>query len=494
MPLDPRTPVLVGAGQLKRRPDDVAGASDPAAMMADVARLAEADTGATGVLDRVDSVRVVDIVSWHYGDPAAEVARRLGISPRQTVRTTTGGNSPQSLVSHTARAVQAGELDVALLVGAEAVYSRWRARRTEVRFDWPADTPGEPDLVLGDDRPGNHDAEVARGIVMPVQVYPMFENALRAAAGESVDEHQVKISELWARFSQVATTNPYAWNPGPYTAEQIRTVTPDNRLIGFPYPKLMNSNIDVDMAAGVLLCSVEAARSLGIPEDRWVFPHSGTDATDHYFISNRADLHSSPAIRIAGARALELAGVQAGDLGPVDLYSCFPAAVQISAAELGLGLERDLTVTGGLCFAGGPANNYVMHAIATMVGRLRDEPGAVGLCTALGWYVTKHAFGVYSTTPPENGFRWEKPQDEVDAQPSREVATEHTGDVTVETYTVMHERDGSPSHAIVACLLPDGRRAWGTSTEPAVLKAMTTEEVCGRPGRLAADGTVELTA
>ena len=461
-------------------------------MMAEVARLAEADAGAP-VLPAVDSVRVVELVSWRYPDPGAAVASQLGISPRHTMATTIGGNSPQLLVNHTALAIQRGELDVALLAGGEALSTRLRARKEGVRLAWSnTDDGAAPDDVLGDARPGTNEAEMAAGLMMPVQVYPMFENALRAAAGESIDAHQVKIAELWARFSEVAASNPYAWNPGPYSADESRTVTPENRIIGFPYTKLMNSIIEVDQAAAVLVCSVEAAERLGVPQDRWVFPHAGTGASDHYFLSERADLRSSPAIRIAGRRALELAEVPADELTHVDIYSCFPSAVQIAATELGLPLDRPLTVTGGLTFAGGPANNYVLHSIATMVERLRDDPGASGLCTGLGWYVTKHAFGVYSTRPPDDGFRHDHTQPAVDALPRREAAVGHEGPVTVETYTVMHERDGSPSNAIAACLLDDGRRAWATTTDHDALALLEAEEGCGRAATISGAGELRL--
>ena len=170
-------------------------------------------------------------------------------------------------------------------------------------------------------------------------------------------------------------------------------------MIGLPYPKLMNSNNDVDQAAALLMCSVERARSLGIPEDRWVFPHAGADCHEHPFVSNRWSLADTPAIRAGGRTVLELAGVGMDDIEVVDLYSCFPSAVQLGAAALGLDLDRQLTRTGGLSFAGGPWNNYVMHAIATVMADLRDRPGAKGLVWANGGYVTKHSFGVYATEP-----------------------------------------------------------------------------------------------
>jgi acetyl-CoA C-acetyltransferase len=291
----------------------------------------------------------------------------------------------------------------------------------------------------------------------------------------------------------VAATNPHAWTPTARSAEEIRTVTADNRMIGFPYPKYMNSNLQTDQAAAVIVCSVEAARSLGVPEDRWVFPHAGADAHDHWWISERADLHSSPAIAAAGRAMFGVVNRGVDDVAHVDLYSCFPSAVQIGANALGLSLDRPLTVTGGLCFAGGPGNNYVTHSIASMVDALRADPGSLGLVTALGWYVTKHSMGLYSTEPPTDGFQSVRPQDEVDALPRRDFTGEYEGPVSVESYTVMHERDGSPSLAIVACLLPDGRRAWGNSREPALLKSLTTDDLVGTSAQLLADGTLETT-
>jgi acetyl-CoA C-acetyltransferase len=404
-------------------------------------------------------------------------------------------------VNDAAEAIAAGRADVALVAGAEAIQTRLRARQggpegSRLRLSWaqqPPETPGP--RLLGHDRPGVSDAEAARSLALPVQVYPVFENALRAAAGEGIEEHQARVSRLWSRFSAVAARNPYAWSPAERSAEEIRTPSAHNRLIGFPYPKLMNANIQTDQAAALVLCSVEAARAAGVSPDRWVFVWSGSEAEDHWFISERADLHSSPAIRLAGRTALDLGGIGIDDVAHVDLYSCFPSAVQIAAAELGLGLDepdRPLTVTGGLTFAGGPGNNYATHAIATMVERLRAAPASLGLVTALGWFATKHAIGVYSTEPPAAGYRRRSPQAEVDALPGRSPVADHEGPVTVESYTVMHERDGSPSLGIVACLLPDGRRAWGNVTDPVLLKDMTLDEQCGRPAVLRSGGVLEL--
>ena len=251
-------------------------------------------------------------------------------------------------------------------------------------------------------------------------MYPMFETAIRAAAGRAPADHRQRIAELWSRFSTVAAANPYAWSREVRTADEIATPTPRNRMIGWPYPKAMNSNNDVDMAAAVIVCSAEwaAAPSASIPT-AGCSPTPGRTPTSTR--TCRTDGRSPRRRRsaAAGAVALALAGVGIDDIALVDLYSCFPSAVQLGARSLGLPIDSQLTRTGGLSFAGGPWNSYVMHAIATMVGELRERPGELGLVWANGGFATKHAFGVYGTEPPAGGFRHANPQGEIDALPSR---------------------------------------------------------------------------
>ena len=227
-----------------------------------------------------------------------------------------------------------------------------------------------------------------------------------------------------------------------------------------------------------------------MPESKWIYPWAATAAHDTYAVSNRDNLHSSPAIRIAGGRCLELAGLEVDDVHHVDLYSCFPSAVQVAAAELGLGEQRPLTVTGGLTFGGGPLNNYVMHAIARTAEILREDPGEVGFVSSNGGFITKHAFGVYSASRPPRPFRYEAPQERVDATPTREAVPTFDGAVEIESYTVMYGPEG-PVSGLAACLLDDGRRAWGNTQEADVLQSMVTEEFCGRLARLRQEGTVE---
>lgn len=492
--VDPRTPVLIGAGQVSQRVDRGEEPLEPVELMVEALRRGAIDAGIEpGALAGADAVHVVSLLSWRYRDPGLLIAQRLGATPRDTSVTGMGGNSPQSLMNQVCLAVQSGTADLVLLGGAEAWRTRTGTRQAGAKMDWtqqPEDVPlaraSTGDVAMS--APG----EQARGVMLPVQVYPLFEQAHRLALGRGMDEHLAVISDLWARFSDVAATNPHAWIQQSYTAEEIRTPTAENRMIGLPYTKLMNSNNAVEQGAGVIVCSAERATALGVPRERWVFPYGGTDAHDHYFVSNREDLGRSPAMRIAGRAALELASTSVTDVAHVDLYSCFPSAVEIAAYELGLALDRQLTVTGGLSFAGGPWNNYVMHAIATMAGVLRDDPGSIGLVSANGGFTTKHAFGVYGTEPPTRPFGHAEPQAEIDALPSRELCEEPDGEAAVEAWTVMHDRDGAPETGIVVGLLDDGRRAWGVTTEPGLVKAMATEDLAGTRAALRPDGAFDL--
>ena len=483
-------PVLVGIAQLEQRDaDPVTGTGkEPLDLMIDAVRSAAEDAGAPGILAAADAVRVTRGM-WPYENPGKAVAEALGCPQAQTGVSMWGGDAVQLMLTESALDIRSGAQQIVVLVGAECGRTQAKARRAGIDLQWRA-APGSPDRTFGEELKMRTRAEAVRGVSQPIQMYPIFENAIRHARGETLEGHIRRVSALWAGFSRVAAGNPHAWIREAATAEDIRTPSDFNRPVSFPYPKLMNSNSNVDQAAALILCSTAVARRIGIPESKWIYPWVATAAHDTYAVSNRDNLHSSPGIRIAGGLALELANLDVEDVAHVDLYSCFPSAVQVAAAELGLGEERPLTVTGGLTFGGGPLNNYVMHAIARMAEVLREGAGDVGLVSSNGGFITKHAFGIYSTAPPTNPFRYEVPQDRVDAMPTREAAAVFEGPVEIESYTVMHGSDG-PSAALAACLLDDGRRAWGNTDDPEVMHAMVNEEFCGRPARLRELGTIE---
>jgi acetyl-CoA C-acetyltransferase len=498
MGTDATTPVIVGVGQFTNRPGEGPGPLSPTDLMAEAVAAAEHDCGAA-LAPRADVVATVPVISWRYGDPGRVVADAFGATEARTWYPGMGGNSPQMLLNRLCNSIAAGEIGVGLLCGGESWLSTGRARRAGEELDWfrqdpsvAADWGSEDRFTMG------HPAELAHGIVKPVDTYPLFETALMHEAlvedpGLTPEGRLREVGEMWAGFSEVASHNPYSWTREAYTAEEILTPGPDNRYVSWPYTKRMVSNPNVDMASALLVTSVEVARGAGVPRDRWVFPHSGTDGKDR-IMSERHSFVDSPSIGVGGRRCLELSGVDLDDVAHLDVYSCFPSAVQLFCREFGIGLlDRPMTVYGGLSFAGGPWNNPVGHALAAMVGVLREDPGAVGLVTANGGNVDKHAFGLLGAQPPARGWRHDVPQREIEASvEGRKVLTDYTGPVAVEAYTVVHDRDGGLERLIAPCLTPDGDRVWGLSRDGTLMERAESNDLVGSGGHLEADATLSL--
>jgi acetyl-CoA C-acetyltransferase len=513
--LDPHTPILVGGGQFTQRTareGKIRESLSPIEMLAKAARLALDDTGAGDALTRaIDTIAVVRFTADSPGDqgrlpkrmfrnPPGSLAKHLAISPRRALYTATGGNTPQWLVNHTADEIANGECEAALLVGAEYIATLLGAMKQGVDLGWAkgqdAD-PGSDAEEIGDTRAGTSEYERRYGLHFPVNTYPLFENAVRGQKGHTPHAHLKWLGEFFSPLSRVAAENPHAWFRTYRSPEEISTPSEKNRFVGFPYTKYLCAVIEVDMAAAVVMTSVAKARELGIPESKWVFLHGCADANDLWHVTDRVNYHLSPAIHEIGKRAFAMAGIGVKELSYIDLYSCFPSAVQLGCNALGIAEDdpRGLTVTGGLPYFGGPGNNYVMHSIVTMMEKLRANPGSYGLCTGNGWYVTKHSAGIYSTKPTEGQWRREDPksyQRELDRTPHPESIEQPNGRAIVETYTIVTDRKGKRFSIVIGRDEQNRRFLAHTPDDDATLDRMMHEEMLGRAGEVTAGSPTNL--
>lgn len=468
-----RIPVLVGAGQITQREEDPQKALAPIDLIAAAGRAAAKDAGAGDALlqalDAIVLLRSFSDTSWRFkspfggpSNPPKSLAARLGAErASRLIYTHPGGNMPQWSINQLSAMVTRGELEAAMVIGGEALATQKAAQRAGLDLDWNEDAGGEPE-EWGVATRGWNDIEDRHRMAGAIYAYPLFETAIRGARGRTIDEHALAMGRLFSGFAEVAAKNPLADRRQGFSPEEIATVSAANPYIGFPYTKLMNANAFIDQSAAVILTSVAKAKALGVPEDRWVYLHGTADAYDHWFISDRINFHSSPAMRYVGEETFEMAGISAGDLDFLDLYSCFPSAVQIACEEMSIAEDdpRGLTVTGGLPYFGGPGNNYVTHSIAQMMDQVRSRPGSFGMVTANGNYVTKQSAGVYSTRPTATPFKPKDPkiyQAKIDAAKGPETTDAPSGKATIETYGVMHDRKG-PSFAVLFGRLEDGRR------------------------------------
>jgi acetyl-CoA C-acetyltransferase len=482
------TPVIVGAAQVVQRPGDrdLAEALGHIELMSEASRLAASDAGAEGLLAKVQWVGVAG--GWFdYRNPGQLVAEAIGAPNARGALTPISGSAPQELLGVAAQRIANGELDVALVVGGEAARSLQRLRKAGLDPHW-------------DTRPGDGNAEQLS--TYPIELvhesmalgaapaYALLDDSGRAARGESLVDHLVRISTLWAAFSEVAVGNPSAWDRQLHTADEIAVPSADNRMISFPYTKAMVANNTVDMASAVLLFSTDAARSAGISTDRWVFPQVVANSHETWLLAERDRLHGSPALATAAAAALAHAGIGIDDVQHVDLYACFPAIVQMTCDALGIATDRQLTVTGGLGFAGAAVGNAAGQSIAAMVALVRE--GGIGLVHGNGGVATKHSFGLYAASAPApKPFALIDCQAQVDHRRRESAAADWAGACIVEAATVVHDRNG-PTHALAAVLTSDGARGWARSTDTAVMEVASTDGLAGRPAARTGDGTLVL--
>ena len=484
MSIDPRTPCLIGAAQRTVHPG-TGPAPEPLELWADVARRAADDAlpgGESRVLRSAESLQVVYCMSWPYDAPVDRLAGALGIEPAHRLYSGIGGTTPQVLVQDLAAAMLRGELDLGVIVGAEALETKRQAKKAGERLPWSFRDPEPPPFPF---EAPFHPAEVAHQVFQAWLTFPVFDIARRARLGREPSAYVREVGELLAPFSDVAAENPYAWFRTRRSADALATPTAENRLVGYPYTKWAVSIMDVDMAAGLVLATSGRADELGVPPERRAYLHGSAYAEDPVYLAEHPDLGSSPAMASGAAEALACAGIGIDDVAHLDLYSCFASSVHLACDALGIDGDdpRRLTVTGGLPFAGGAGSNYVLHSIATMLNVLRGDPGAVGMVTGVGMHMTKHVFGLYSTAPPPGGcLRPSRPAPEPATLP---IVDGCTGDARVASYTVAHGRHGGPEWGLVLADLPDGGRAYGRVEEPDLLQSLEAEEWVGRTVHLA---------
>jgi acetyl-CoA C-acetyltransferase len=486
----PSRPVIIGVGRHTQRTNAGEPVLEPAALLAAAARAAVDDSGAT--TSSVSSIRLIRSLSARpYRNAPALVASMAGLTADEHVAFEGGGESPGAALVRACADIVSGSCASVLLVAGEAWYSQVRAEREGrvlERTEQSADVA--PAIVHGSLLEFVHPAERDLGIVRPIQEYPLFEQALRVVDGRSLAEHQTFLGEFVERLSVVAQHDRYAWDQSPHSADEIATATRANRYVGFPYTKLMVSNEQVDMAAAVLVTSLGQAREWGVAPEQMVFPLVAASG-EAPPISERMELGDSVLAREVGRSIDARSARPCREATSIDLYSCFPSAVQIQARELGLNEERPLSMAGGMRFSGGPWCGYAMLGFAATVEALRRDPGSLGLVSANGGAITKLVVTLLSTEPTAE-FSYESAQAAIDAHPRREVAVGFTGRVRVESYTVMHGRDGSAENAVLACRTADERRAWGIVRDPDAAASLTTIDGIGALVDLAEDGTARL--
>jgi acetyl-CoA C-acetyltransferase len=478
MPVLPpdRQPVIAGAGQLRsnteRRPE---AAREPADLIVAALRSAAEDAGAGHqLIHAADALTIINVGTWAYDDLPGLVCSRIGADPGRRQHTDVGGNRPAEALDAAAARIAAGESSVELIAGGEAAASLLALQKAGLEPPWSHEPGGRvkhADAVRGSERMWAH------GLMAPVRVYPLYENALRESLGQSFSQAQQWSAAMLSDFTAVAADHPAAWNHRFRTPQEIATVTPDNRYICFPYPLLMNSFPMVDQAAAVVVTSLQVARDHGVPDQQLIHVWGGAGASDTRDVLDRPDYDRSPGLEHSLSTALDRASIEPDDIDVIDLYACFPVVPKLAALALGLPRDRRVTITGGNTAFGGPGNNFSMHAIVSVTHQLRSN-GRVGLVYANGEYVTKHHAILLSADPHPDGYVGAGAEVAQTGRNGPPVVDRAEGPATIETWTVEFDREGKPLTAYVIGRLPDGSRfaANGVQGDAALLNRLVDED------------------
>lgn len=485
LPAD-RTPVIIGVGEVLDRPADPAAALEPLALMAAAVRAADDDAGG-GFLERIDSLDVINLVSWRYDRVAQRLAERLGIVPPRAVYGIVGGETPTTKVHEAALRIMNGESMVAVVTGGEAQNAVAKAKAAGIELPWtpPVKVPENPII------PSDHVTPLGmqHGIFQPIHIYPLYENATVAAWGLTPRAALAESGAAYERISAAAAANPFAWGRKAFSADEITTVSDDNRMICWPYTKRMVANNNVNAAAAVLMTTLAAARAAGIHEDRMIHVHGGASAAEPMdYLKRDQYVHSVAQDAVLG-QAMRIA---AHGFDRVELYSCFPTVPKMARRTLGLGPDVPLSVTGGLSFAGAGLNCYMLHSTCAMVRSLRDRPADQALLYGQGGYVTKHHALVVGCRPAEAPWLMLNKDVQDEAEAMRGDVPRHdagyAGSALIESFSIVFDRDGQPGHGSVIGRTPDGTRAFGkinVADADAIAALLSLDSTpIGLPGRV----------
>jgi acetyl-CoA C-acetyltransferase len=453
-----RIPVIVGVGEIVDRPKEIADGLEPLALLEAALRRAEADSGAK-LLGEIGSLDVVSFLSWRYRDPEKLLASRLGITPLHCYYGPVGGESPIRYLHEAAQRIARGECAVAAVCGAEAQSTATKAERAGVTLPWTpfAKDVEEPKRGAAFQKP----LAVKLGVFRPITVYPLYESATSAHWGQSQREALAESGSLWSTYSRVASENPNSWLKKRFSADDITTPKPENRLIAWPYTKLMVANPTVNMGGAVLLTSLAKARGAGVPGDKLVYLLGGASAEEPRDYLLRDQFYESHPQNAVLHAVMDLADGNKFDA--IELYSCFPCVPKMARRTLGLGPNVEPTVTGGLTFFGAPLNTYMTHAACAMVRKMRRGAG-LGLLYGQGGFVTKHHGLVLSREIPRQAMQ-QKHSVQAEADRNKgavpEFVAEAGGKGKVEAFTVIYRGKAEVEHGVAMLRTEDGRRTLG---------------------------------
>ena len=468
-------PVLIGVGSLQQKGsfDEL---DEALVLMEKVTLGAIKDTEAPEIKKYIDEIQVPKGY-WAYRDPGKWIAERHGFSHAET-SVTKIGVLQQNLINSACKKIISGDIRASLIVGGEARFKKIQALKEGRDFN-ETELNQNPDNYVKAKEELYVPEEIEVLGMMAVGYYAILESAMRFKTKKALSDHEIFLGKYYERFSQIASQNPHAWNKKIFSSDEIRIPANKNQRIAYPYNKLHNSSWNVNQASALILTNEELADRLNVPQIKRVYPLIASETNHMIGVIQRPDLTAPIGLKLAADYLLATAETNQIHPSMYELYSCFPIAVQLFAEALNVDDATDKTITGGMPFAGGPLNNYMLHSTIQTVMKIREKNNEIGLVTCVSGMMTKQALAIWGKDPLMDFESKDVTKEAVKLEIPVPMSKQSNGEAKAIGCTALYENHTSIK-AVFYAEDSQGHRLVLTSTNKEIIKEVERKECLGK--------------
>ena len=467
-------PVLIGIGCLQQK-GSFAELDEALILMEQATIAAIQDTENSAIVNYIDEIQIPKGY-WAYRDPGKWIAEKHGFSGAIT-SVTKIGVLQQNLINSACEKIINEEIRASLIVGGEARYKKIQALKEGIDFEEMKLLENPDHYVKAKDDLYVTEELDALGM-MAVGYYAILESAMRYKQKNSIRDHEKFLGDLYANFSKTASDNQHAWNQKIYSSDEIQKPSEKNPRIAYPYNKLHNSSWNVNQSSAMILTSEEIADKLNIPFSKRVYPLISSETNHMIGLVQRPDMTNPLGLKLATDFVIEAAEKNKIYPSLYELYSCFPVAVQMFSMALDLPDNINKTVTGGMPFAGGPLNNYMLHASTQMLLKIREDTSGIGLVTGVSGMMTKQSLAIWGKEPAMDFESKDVTKQAEKIELAVPMSNQKEGDALVIGCTSLYEKQNALK-AVFFAEDSKGQRLVLTSTDKEIIKQVEKEECIG---------------
>ena len=468
-------PVVVGIGDIQQK-DQFDNLDEALILMEKASIKAIKDCENSEITKYIDEVQIPKGF-WKYRDPGKWIAEKNNF-PNVTTTVSKIGILQQSLINDACKKIIDGKIKACLIVGGEARYKRIKAQIENKNFI-ETELNENPDFYVKPSDDLNINIEIENLGTMAVGYYAILESAFRCSKNRDFHDHHRNIANVYSKFSKIAKVNKMGWLKESFTSEDILNSSKRNPQMAFPYNKLHCTSWNVNQAAAMILCSEELADKLNINAKKRIYPLASSENNHMIPTLLRQNLFESYGLNLAAKFILDVC--KKNNLKPTyyDLYSCFPAAVQMFAEALRIKNISSTSLTGGMSFAGGPLNSYVINSTVQLFKKIRENKKNIGIITGVSGMMTKQSFALWSGEP---NCQYEFKDVSLKASKkeiAKELSNKKDGNGKIIGYTVLNDKN-STKKAVIYVEDISGKRNIIRSYDNEVINKMENNEWVGR--------------